>query len=265
LFRVGASGVSSASTSGADVSERNDVSGLNPERVSAMTAALVDLRKTFFVNTREGHNCPACPHQGDEANENDEHATKIESCACWLSMNFYKGFFGPYQEVNVPLPPAPGPQPTPPPAPSPPGPKRVAVRHEQPNGSMCIVPKCNGSKCGVVATTCTPTADVWSIEPATGSVRFEGFGRTVPADQNEKLSALCLRMQQPPTLPACCKAGQPLMIGAQACLRTDAGTKSKIVSPDCKGLCAVMAADPPYNVTLGDCNSPLAIGWTTGP
>jgi hypothetical protein len=289
LFRVGASDASSLrSGSGgathsiehdvilgaaADPEEREDVSGLYPERVTAMTAALVEARKTFYVNRDHGHNCPACPHSVETTkgvSTDAERAGKGESCACWLAAHYYKGFFGPYQEVNVT--PSPAPAPTPP-TPSPPGPgpspKRVAVRHELTKGAVCIAPSCSHAKCGVVATTCakasaaTATADVWTIDPSSGSVLFEG-----PADQNttatDIATDICLRPLQPPKLPANCKVGQPLMIGESACLHLDTAT-TKIVSPDCKGLCAVMAAEPPHAITLGDCTAPLALGWSAGP
>lgn len=67
-----------------DPGEHNNLIELQPERAQAMSTRLDDLSTKFFVNTDV--NTYACP-PGVEAKQ----------CACWMAVNYYGGFMGPYQ------------------------------------------------------------------------------------------------------------------------------------------------------------------------
>ena len=81
----------------------------------------------------------------------------------------------------------------------------------------------------------------------------------------EAESNLCLRPVQPPQVPKDCKAGTPLMVGQNACMKVNASAgwhppSGSIYSPDCAGLCAVV--DAQGTPVLGDCASSAAEGWS---
>jgi arylsulfatase A-like enzyme len=75
-----------------DPSERIDMATSQPERVEAMKQRLLELRKGFFENDDRG--LDSCPKGFNNSN-------KDLLCACWMAVNYYGGFFGPYQEVDI--------------------------------------------------------------------------------------------------------------------------------------------------------------------
>eukprot|EP00539_Tryblionella_compressa_P011485 CAMPEP_0178809894 /NCGR_PEP_ID=MMETSP0745-20121128/18370_1 /TAXON_ID=913974 /ORGANISM="Nitzschia punctata, Strain CCMP561" /LENGTH=127 /DNA_ID=CAMNT_0020470319 /DNA_START=30 /DNA_END=413 /DNA_ORIENTATION=- len=77
-----------------DPGEHNDLAQLEAQssRVRSMKARLYELRQGFFENDDQGQD--SCPHG---YNDND----KDLKCACWMAVNYYGGFFGPFQEVNL--------------------------------------------------------------------------------------------------------------------------------------------------------------------
>lgn len=64
-----------------------------PVRVQAMKQRLLDLSEGYFENDDKGDD--ACPGDIDMP------------CACWIAINKYGGFLGPYQEVSIPDSPSP--------------------------------------------------------------------------------------------------------------------------------------------------------------
>lgn len=52
-----------------------------------MKERLEELRKSFFQNNDVGQD--SCPSDIDMP------------CACWMAVNYYGGFLGPYQEVST--------------------------------------------------------------------------------------------------------------------------------------------------------------------
>ncbi|KAL3938477.1 MAG: hypothetical protein SGARI_001730, partial [Bacillariaceae sp.] len=73
-----------------DPGEHHDLAPSYPERVQHMKQRLEELRKGFYDNDETG--VDSCPHG---YNDDD----KDLKCACWMAVNHYGGFFGPYQEV----------------------------------------------------------------------------------------------------------------------------------------------------------------------
>jgi len=70
-----------------DPTEHIDISKQMPSIVNQLTARLTELRKGFYTNNEVGKNsCP--PNIAGE-------------CACWMAVNKYGGYFGPYQEVTL--------------------------------------------------------------------------------------------------------------------------------------------------------------------
>jgi arylsulfatase I/J len=76
----------------ADPGEYRDLADSQPERVKQMTKRLEELWAGFYDNDERG--VDSCPHG---FNDDD----KDLRCACWMAVNFYGGFFGPYQDVMV--------------------------------------------------------------------------------------------------------------------------------------------------------------------
>lgn len=71
-----------------DPGEHRNVASAQPKRVEAMKKRLHDLRQGFYENDDRG--IDSCPHN-----------TNSMPCACWMAVNHYGGFFGPYQEVDI--------------------------------------------------------------------------------------------------------------------------------------------------------------------
>uniref|UniRef100_A0A7S1L457 Sulfatase N-terminal domain-containing protein n=1 Tax=Alexandrium catenella TaxID=2925 RepID=A0A7S1L457_ALECA len=70
----------------ADPTEHEDVRDRHPEVAAELSERLQALAASFFDNNDRG--VDSCP-KGIEM-----------PCACWMAVNFYGGFFGPYQEVD---------------------------------------------------------------------------------------------------------------------------------------------------------------------
>ena len=75
-----------------DPSERHDLALSEPDRLQSMKERLIQLRKGFFENDEKG--IDSCP---PGFNDDD----KDLLCSCWMAVNYYGGFFGPYQEVDM--------------------------------------------------------------------------------------------------------------------------------------------------------------------
>jgi len=71
-----------------DRGEHRDLAPEMPVRVQSMKHRLLELQKGFFENDDKTND--ACPQDLDMP------------CACWMAINKYGGFLGPYQEVEVP-------------------------------------------------------------------------------------------------------------------------------------------------------------------
>lgn len=69
-----------------DWTEHINIADQNPQKVQSMAARLAELEKGFFENNEKGEN--SCP-----ANVN-------VTCACWMAMNHWGGYFGPYQYLD---------------------------------------------------------------------------------------------------------------------------------------------------------------------
>lgn len=69
-----------------DPGERLDLALHDKIRLTSMKKRLEEHRKTFFENNDRG--VDSCPSGIDIP------------CACWAAVNYYGGFFGPYQEVD---------------------------------------------------------------------------------------------------------------------------------------------------------------------
>jgi arylsulfatase B len=73
----------------ADPTEHDNLAEAMPDVVAAMSARFQYWLSTYYQNHEQGVN--SCP--SDITGE----------CACWMAMNKYGGFFGPYQEVEPPM------------------------------------------------------------------------------------------------------------------------------------------------------------------
>ena len=71
-----------------DRGEHFDLASKQPQRVQVMKDRLVELRNDFFENKDIGHD--SCPPDIGEM-----------PCACWMAVNYYGGFFGPYQGMDI--------------------------------------------------------------------------------------------------------------------------------------------------------------------
>lgn len=75
-----------------DPGEHEDIASLDPFRLQQMKKRLQELRKGFFENDDRGvDSCPSGYNDDD----------KSLMCACWMAVNYYGGFLGPYQEVEL--------------------------------------------------------------------------------------------------------------------------------------------------------------------
>jgi arylsulfatase I/J len=70
-----------------DRGEHFNLASEEPQRVQVMKERLIELRKGFFENDDRG--LDSCPPDIDMP------------CACWMAVNYYGGFFGPYQEIDI--------------------------------------------------------------------------------------------------------------------------------------------------------------------
>eukprot|EP00934_Nitzschia_sp_Nitz4_P000146 Nitzschia sp. Nitz4//scaffold248_size28759//7765//8979//NITZ4_008106-RA/size28759-processed-gene-0.13-mRNA-1//1//CDS//3329543983//146//frame0 len=70
-----------------DRGEHFDLASKLPLQLRGMKSRLLDLRKGFFENDDRGND--SCPSGIDMP------------CACWMAVNYYGGFLGPYQEVDL--------------------------------------------------------------------------------------------------------------------------------------------------------------------
>ncbi|KAG7374800.1 twin-arginine translocation pathway signal protein [Nitzschia inconspicua] len=77
-----------------DPGEHHDLAQTEPIRLQSMKERLVELREGFYDNDERG--VDSCPHG---FNDHD----KDLKCACWMAVNKYGGFFGPFQEVDLGL------------------------------------------------------------------------------------------------------------------------------------------------------------------
>ena len=75
-----------------DPGEHNDIAEDKPFKVEQMKRRLRELRKGFYENNERGQD--SCPTGWDS---NDDRLP----CACWMAVNYYGGFLGPYQEVDI--------------------------------------------------------------------------------------------------------------------------------------------------------------------
>ena len=79
-----------------DPGERDDIANSEPIRVQQMKQRLLELRQGFYENDDRG--VDSCP-EGYQ-NDGDGDYSSLP-CACWMAVNYYGGFFGPYQEVDM--------------------------------------------------------------------------------------------------------------------------------------------------------------------
>ena len=70
-----------------DPGEHKDLAAEEPDRVASMKQRLEELQDTFFDNNDKG--VDSCPPDIDMP------------CACWAAVNYYGGFFGPYQDLEL--------------------------------------------------------------------------------------------------------------------------------------------------------------------
>lgn len=75
-----------------DPGEHENIARSEPARLQIMKKRLKELRKGFFENDDKG--ADSCPRG---YNDDDDSLP----CACWMAVNYYGGFFGPYQEVTI--------------------------------------------------------------------------------------------------------------------------------------------------------------------
>jgi hypothetical protein len=70
-----------------DPGEHIDLSSEHPEILARMKQRLTELKDNFYENNDK--NVDVCPPNIDIP------------CACWMAINYYGGFYGPYQEVDL--------------------------------------------------------------------------------------------------------------------------------------------------------------------
>lgn len=75
-----------------DRGEHVDLAAQMPVRVQAMKQRLSELKDGFFENDDQGDD--SCPKDLDDN----------MPCACWMAVNYYGGFLGPYQEIEAEVP-----------------------------------------------------------------------------------------------------------------------------------------------------------------
>ena len=69
-----------------DMTEHVNIAADNQDIVTKMANQLDELKKSFYSNNEKGMN--SCPPN-----------ITVE-CACWMAMNYWNGFFGPYQYMD---------------------------------------------------------------------------------------------------------------------------------------------------------------------
>jgi hypothetical protein len=69
-----------------DPGEHNDLAAHSPEIVLKLKNRLEELKNDFYEN--DDLNVDSCPKGIDIP------------CACWMAINYYGGYFGPYQEIG---------------------------------------------------------------------------------------------------------------------------------------------------------------------
>lgn len=70
-----------------DPGEHRNLADTEKDVLERMKSRLIEMRTSFFENGDKG--IDSCPPGIDMP------------CACWMAVNYYGGFFGPYQEVNL--------------------------------------------------------------------------------------------------------------------------------------------------------------------
>ena len=71
-----------------DMTEHIDIAKENTQIVKYMANRLDELKKGFFVNNITGtYSCPKYVNNSD--------------CPCWMALNKWNGFWGPYQDVTI--------------------------------------------------------------------------------------------------------------------------------------------------------------------
>ena len=76
-----------------DVSEYNDIAQSMPGIVSQMKERLAELSVDFWQNEENGVN--SCPLGWNDTDLN------YTSCGCWMAINNYNHFAGPYQDLTA--------------------------------------------------------------------------------------------------------------------------------------------------------------------
>jgi len=71
-----------------DRGEHKDLAALDPIRTEAMKVRLLELKEGFFENDDRG--ADACPSE-----------QMGMPCACWMALNYYGGYMGPFQEIDA--------------------------------------------------------------------------------------------------------------------------------------------------------------------
>jgi hypothetical protein len=168
------------------------------------------------------------------------------------------GFLGPmcYACLAPPCTPPAPPSPTPGPSKPTPAPPASLVRLQSASSAgMCLVAAAGSKSAVVQLVECTAArARCWSVEKGKG-LFYLGSG-------------FCLRPQNPPKVPASCVAGQPLMIGENACMQAALeslhyGAEGyELTSDKCPGLCASATASKAAGPGLGPCSGGANVTWT---
>ena len=71
-----------------DMTEHNDISSKNSDLVEKMGLRLEELKKGYYTNNEKGSKT-LCPSNVNET-----------ECACWMALNQYGGFWGPYETIE---------------------------------------------------------------------------------------------------------------------------------------------------------------------
>merc|ERR1712228_37750 len=72
----------------ADETEHHNIASHNADIVQNMVSRLGELKSGYYENNETG-NALLCPKDVDE-----------EDCCCWMAVNSYDGYFGPYQTID---------------------------------------------------------------------------------------------------------------------------------------------------------------------
>lgn len=83
-----------------DRGEHHDLAQEMPIRVQAMKQRLLELQDGFYENDDKGDDsCPTRDLKEDDGDDDDDDDGM--PCACWMAINYYGGFLGPYQEIRI--------------------------------------------------------------------------------------------------------------------------------------------------------------------